>query len=313
MRRNIAGWAAVAINSAVASIWAFWGAIEAFHEGWWHETLFENLLWTLAYLGPMLIWTGLGLAALRFPRAGSAVYIVAGLLLGGWILSLLQESATLTGRLLAILMAGFGGATGLLWWIGRPRPRRAAHLALLAVPLSVAIASGAEPAWRVARRVDDGVRGARIVEGNGVKLLWAPKGPGWPQHGVDWNEATRRCRHLTGDGLSLAEEPQDIWRLPTVDEIVRSLTRHGRNAGGAWNPEGPRATYLVRPDKETPLWNPHTEIIYWWAEEADAENAWRVVYNGLVFAIPKRLGMGSQAFRAVREPPARDTVPGGGA
>jgi hypothetical protein len=162
MRRNVAGWAAVAINTAVASIWAFWGAIEAFHEGWWHETLGGNLIWTIAYLGPVLIWTGLGLGALRFPRAGSALYIAAGLLLGGWILSLLHENATLTGRLLAILMAGFCGATGLLWWIGRPRPR--------------------------------------------------------------------------------------------------------------------------------------------WAEETDADSAWRVVYNGLVIAVPKRLGMGSQAFRAVREP-----------
>jgi lipid-binding SYLF domain-containing protein len=300
--RNLAGWLAVLVSAAVASIWAFWGAIEAFHEGWWHETLAQNLLGTLAYLGPMLIWTGLGLAALRFPRAGSTIYVGAGLLLGGWILSLLHERTSLAGTLLAVLMAGFGGATGLLWWFGRPRPKRAAYAAVGALPLLVALVSGAEPAWRVAGRVDDGDRGARIVEGNGVTLLWAPKGPGWPDHGMTWDEAARRCRHLTEDGRTLAGEPQDVWRLPTVDEIVRSLTRHGRNAGGAWDGGRRAATYRIRPDKETPLWDPHTEIIYWWAEEVDAERAWRVVYNGLALPIPKRLGMGTQAFRAVRDP-----------
>ena len=29
------------------------------------------------------------------------------------------------------------------------------------------------------------------------------------------------CRYLAADGKSIAGTPQDIWRLPTVEEVVR--------------------------------------------------------------------------------------------
>jgi hypothetical protein len=44
--------------------------------------------------------------------------------------------------------------------------------------------SGAEPLFRVSGRLDDGDRGPRLVRGNGVQLIWAPEGPGWPNDGV---------------------------------------------------------------------------------------------------------------------------------
>ncbi len=50
-------------------------------------------------------------------------------------------------------------------------------------------------------------------------------------------EATGLCRYLSEDGLTLMAEPQGIWRMPTTDEIVRSLARHGQNAGCAWDGE----------------------------------------------------------------------------
>jgi hypothetical protein len=46
--RAAAGWSAVALNLLVSCLWAFWGAIENFHEGWHHGRLGLNLLWTLA-------------------------------------------------------------------------------------------------------------------------------------------------------------------------------------------------------------------------------------------------------------------------
>ena len=49
-------------------------------------------------------------------------------------------------------------------------------------------------------------------------------------------------------------EPQDVWRMPTVDELVRSLVRRGENAGCAWDGEQKRAACRVAPDKEMPLW-----------------------------------------------------------
>ncbi len=160
----------------------------------------------------------------------------------------------------------------------------------------------AEPVWRIAGRVDDGNRGARTVEGNGVRLVWAPEGPGWPRHGVSWDESLRRCRYLTEDGKSLAEVPQDIWRLPTVDESVRSLARHGKNCGGVWDPETGRASYEIKPDKESPLWDTRSQIIYWWTStEKDDKRAYMVVYNGGVYARSKKLGIGSRGFRAVKQ------------
>ena len=97
------------------------------------------------------------------------------------------------------------------------------RLFLIGVTMVTFVVSGAEPVWRVliVGRTNDGNFGARIVEGNGVTLVWAPEGPGWPREEIEWDEAVCRCRHLTADGLRLADEPQNIWRLPTADEAVR--------------------------------------------------------------------------------------------
>jgi hypothetical protein len=89
--------------------------------------------------------------------------------------------------------------------------------------------------------------------------------------------------------------------MPTVQEVVRSLTRHGMNSGGEWDDELHEATFRIRPDKESPLWNPNSQIIYWWtATEADSEHVYRVAYNGYILIVPKTMSMGSCAFRAVR-------------
>jgi hypothetical protein len=95
-----------------------------------------------------------------------------------------------------------------------------------------------------------------------------------------------------------------VWRLPTVQEVVRSLTRHGTNAGGEWDEESHQATFRTRPGKESPLWNPDSPIIYWWtASDADPEHVYRVAYNGYVLVVPRKMSMGSCAFRAVRRVP----------
>jgi hypothetical protein len=302
------GWVAVALNLLVSCFWGFWGAIENFHEGWHFGHLGLNLLMTVAYLGPMSIAVGLGLLGLRWPRAGACVYLVLGGSFGYWFAFVRPGAGERhwTGLLIDLAVGGGCGAVGLLFWFGRPLPKRLAFHLTWGLPLLVAVLSGAEGAWRVATRHDDGGRGVRTVEGSGVRLTWAGEGPGWPTKGVRYEEAKRICRHLSEDGSRLCEEPQDIWRLPTVEEVVGSLTRHGENAGGRWDREARKAAYLRWPDKETPLWNPDSEIIYWWtATEADGERVYRVAYNGYVLAVPKKLGMGSLAFRAVKKPPTK--------
>jgi hypothetical protein len=300
VRRAAFGWAAVALSTAIASFWAFWGAIENFHEGWYHESLASNLAMCFGqYLAPSILFVGAGVVGAVWPRAGGVVHGLgaAGLawfFRGAGVVVLL---GFLVGPLL-LLAAGYA--------FGRPAPRRRAVLVLVGVPLLTAVASGFGPAVRVAGRLDDGDLGERRVAGNGVDLVWAPAGPGWPSDGVPWEEARRRCRHLTRDGRSLAASPQDIWRLPTVDEAVRSFSRHGRNAEGTWNPAEGTATYARTPDKESPLWDVHSKVIYWWTStEVDAGRAYIVVYDGKVWPREKSSHWGYLGFRAVRAVDAR--------
>jgi len=192
--------------------------------------------------------------------------------------------------------------------------------------------------WHVFFRTDDGDRGPRIIRGNEVTLVWAPAGPGWAQSeggipgNLSWNEIAGYgvepvgfgekpaiegrdlsqeemeryglFRYLAEDGITLMDEPQDIWRMPTVDEIVRSLVRDGENAGCVF-PEGRergRASCTSEPDKETPLWAPDYPFIYLWsARERDGREAYYVSYNGRVGHQPKSWGNVRHGHRFVRE------------
>jgi hypothetical protein len=81
------------------------------------------------------------------------------------------------------------------------------------------------------------------------------------------------------------------------------MARHGKNAGGVWDAEKAVATYQIKPDKETPLWNPHSQVIYWWtATEIDVDRAYMIAYNGGVFPRAKRLAPAYFTFGCVRPP-----------
>jgi hypothetical protein len=122
-------------------------------------------------------------------------------------------------------------------------------------------------------------------------------------------------RYLTADGTSLAPRPQDVWRMPTVREIVRSLVRNGENAGCV-PPEGDlaegvrgRASCRETPDKESPLWATDYPFIYMWAvQEADSTRAYYVSYNGWVQHQPKSWGNPRHGHRFVREPGAGESL-----
>jgi hypothetical protein len=297
---NLVGWLGVVLVTLASSYWAFWGIIEAFHEGWCKPSLAMRLLQVLAYLCPAIVLCGLTLLGLRWPRLGGTVFVLVGLVIGSLIIYDRANFGTVITTLLTVVPA----LIGLLFLFGRPQPKRLAYAISLGLPALITLGFGAEPVYRVSTRFDDGDRTARLIEGNGVTLLWAPAGPGWSREGlVSWEEAVHRARHLTEDGTAIADDPQDIWRLPTREEIVRSLTRGGQNAGGAWETETRWPHYDRRPDKESPLWDSYAPLIYLWtSDEVDADHAWIVVYHGGVFAKPKRVGSPSFGFRAVRKP-----------
>jgi hypothetical protein len=101
--------------------------------------------------------------------------------------------------------------------------------------------------------------------------------------------------------LALAGAPQHVWRLPSVEEAVRSLVFRGKNAGGTWNPLLHEARYRLTPDKESPLWKVHSPIIYWWTStEVGQSRAYYITNNGFLIPVPKKIAPGSLAFRCAR-------------
>jgi hypothetical protein len=294
--QKIMGWIAVGLSTAITCFWAFWGIIENFHEGWYYTSWFSNLgLMFVQYLSPMLIFIGVSLISIYKPRIGGGLHVII-VLLAAWFFQVFSNVGIL---LLLIPLIGIG----VLYWFGRPQPQKIAAALVVGLPMMTLIIAGIKPALRVSQRIDDGNLEARLVGGNDLDLIWAPAGPGWPSVGANWHEAQQECQHLNEDGLTLAPVPQQIWRLPSVDEAVRSLARHEKNSEGVWDPETAKATYKTNPDKESPLWNPHSQVIYWWtATEIDEERAYIIVYDGKVWPRTKNISPAYLGFRCVKTP-----------
>ena len=293
-KRQITGWIAVAFSIVITCIWSFWGIIENFHEGWYYESLLSNVgLMLVQYLSPMLIFMSVALISISWPRFGGLLHAIVALF-AVWFFQAFTNAATF---FLITPLIGIG----LLYWFGRPQPRKLAISLTIGLPVLVLVLSGIEPVLRVSQRLDDGNYQTRSVRGNGVNLIWAPGGPGWPRSGATWFEAEQVCQHLSEDGESLATVSVHIWRLPTVDEAVRSMARNGQNSGGEWDPVTAGTSYRTIPDKESPLWLGHSQVIYWWtATEIDEETAYIIVYDGKVWPRSKNFGPAYLGFRCVR-------------
>jgi hypothetical protein len=290
------GWFAVGLSTAISCFWALWGIIENFHEGWYYDRLAANLgLMFVQYLSPMLIFVGLALFSIRFPRAGGAAHALLGLSLPLLFFKRTNFTVVVFITLPLVLL-------GAAYWYGRPRARKVGSLLVAGLSALTLVVCGVAPAVRVAGRVDDHNLQARLVEGSGVRLIWAPKGAGW-SGGVSWPEAMRRCQFLDENGQTLQEQPQNVWHLPAVEETVRSMARHGANSGGVWDAQSRIASYRITPDKESPLWDTRSQVIYWWtANEIDDQNAYILVYDGNVSARRKQLHPAYLGYRCVKAP-----------
>lgn len=299
-RKLIFGWTAVIISTAITGFWAFWGIIENFHEGWFFASFWQNIgLMLVQYLSPMFIFLLVALLSIRFHRAGAVLHFLFAAFVC-WFFGGFKHQAVAIFILSPLIILG------LFYWFGDPRPKRSAYILAAGLPLLIMLGFGIEPAFRVAGRFNDGDLGERLIEGNGVRLIWAGEGEGFPTRGgKTWEEAASQCRHLSAeDGVTLTDAPQNVWRLPTVEEAVRSASRHNKNSGGIWNDETKTASYDLAPDKESPLWNVNSMVIYrWTATEADDQRAFMIVYSGKVSARDKRSAPPAYfAFRCVKEP-----------
>jgi len=295
-KRQIVGWIAVGFSTIITCFWALWGILENFHEGWYYESFLSNVgLMFVQYLSPMLIFMGATFVSIFWSRLGGVLHVIPALL-AAWLFGAFTNTVTFFLMLPLVVI-------GTLYWFGRPQPRKVAVWLVIGLPVLTLTLFGIEPVLRVSQRIDDGNLQARLVYGNGVALIWAPDGPGWPRTGMNWYEAQQVCQYLSEDGLILAPAPQHVWRLPTVDEAVRSMARYGQNSGGVWDAEIARASYQTRPDKESPLWNVYSQVIYWWTvTEVDEERAYIIVYDGKMWPRTKQLSLPYRGFRCVKQP-----------
>jgi len=292
--------------------------------------IFSILTIKFPYLGgTIFILAGLAFAAWWLIPGIRNGFVSLNIVFGRLVLS---GGFSLVG-ILFILDARFNpksSVTKKSWWF-----KNARLLFSVCVPVAVGLLVAAVNLPVVLTRVDDGDRSAREIIGNDVHLIWAPSGPGWNWKqdfggypswdslasygndplGLETNKLSGRhaadadmksfglCTYLDENGTELMKTPQNIWRMPTVDEIARSLSRHNKNAACSWRNELGKLECLLSPDKETPLWAPDQPPVYYWAGESfDLENAYYVSYTGFVSNQPKNWGNPRHGYRCVKDP-----------
>jgi hypothetical protein len=358
---GIPGYLATGLLALVTSLWTFWGVGEMYYEGWWGA-------WTnrLPYLVPMAICWVFAFLAQTWPRLGGWIVFFVGGAFAAWLLARQAQIGEITPKwvlgwflfcamfiLIGVLFLLDGRyrhqkrtAEPKVWW------RRYLRYLLVFIP-SVLTAIGVTVFFvpLLSSRYDDGNRGARLIEGYGISLIWAPAGPGWsagvgpsqgagqllPGTNLSWNEiayygvhpvgygdkpavknrdateadmqTTGLCHYLSPDGTTLMSEPVGIWRMPTTDEIIRSLVRGGENAGCVWDGQSGSADCKRQPNKDAPLWDPNASPIYYYSGEAyDQDSTWVVpytgggIYGGMIGGQSKNGGNSRHGFRCVREP-----------
>jgi hypothetical protein len=299
MTNRITGWSAIILNSVFASVWSFWGIIENFHEGWYYDSLIGNIeLMLVQYLSFALIYISVGFISIQWNKIGGVLFISFAALIP------LKFNTSAALFIFSLPM----GVNGVLYFFSTIKKGQVAYLLIVGLPISIMLLLSIEPLYRISNRSLSYSPTAATVKGNGIELIWAPQGPGWPASTKDltyksWNDVVSICAHLSEDGKTISDSSLNVWRLPSVEEVTRSLTRNGRNAGGMWLEGANKGIYKVKPDKEPPLWKVHSPIIYWWTcTEVNDTTVYRIVYNGTAQKIHKDLKMGSLGFRAVRNP-----------
>jgi len=324
--RSVPGHLALLLATLIATMVAVIAVYSFFYEGWG-----QPVTTAAAFLFPPVLLVGTCAVAVRWPRAGGLLLLAGGLgasawwlwrqaVSGGMTASVWQTAIALLVPVLLTggcflfearhrrLLAAEGVRPSPRWWVRNYR------LALIVgVPILAIIIGPAQQLPGLLARYDDGLRGMRTIAGNGVTLVWAPQGPGWNQPQPDgsypsWNAIANYggsgaglCGHLSEDGTSLLPEAVRAWRLPTADEVVRSLTRGGRNAGCTWDGRSSHATCVQPPDKETPLWAPDQPPIYYLtADAAGEQHVLGVNYTGGITPHRRNAGVGYRCVKSAK-------------
>jgi len=291
--KTICGVTAVALCTVVACFWSVWGTIENFHEGWYQRTTLENLLLSVVqYVGWPIGFALLAVVGIWQPRLGAILFVSIGILLNAFLFGF-RNAVGIQWILVPCLLIG------MLFGLGDVPYRRWATGIVVGLPMAIILGIGIPLMWKVSHRLTEISNNSLFWKSGDVTLVWAPPGPGWPQSGVEHRQAEYISDHLTLDGRSLSKQPLHLWRLPTVDEAVLALNRGGKPAGCVFGGKPGFQPCKTEPDKEAPLWDPFSQVIYWWTGTDDAKGKnLRVAYNGYVLPVSKR-ATGDTGFRAV--------------
>ena len=128
IKPKIPGWVAVGISTLISSVWAFWGIIENFHEGWYFESIWLNLgMMMLQYLSPMLVFMSVSLISIFWPRLGGGLHGLIALF-AIWFFNAFSNAATF---LIIIPLVGLG----VMYWFGRPKSKSLAAYLVVGLPL----------------------------------------------------------------------------------------------------------------------------------------------------------------------------------
>ena len=133
-KKAIIGWTGVSVTVLLSSLWAYWGAIENFHEGWYSTSIWENLFMLLfQYLLFTIVFMVLAVVALRWRRIGLTLHIAtAGF--SYWFFS--GASFSVVGLMIVIPII----ALGLLYYFGEPQPKKWAYRIIIIIPLLIILA-----------------------------------------------------------------------------------------------------------------------------------------------------------------------------
>jgi len=287
--KKIIGWITVVVAFSIISLWSYWGINEAFHEGWYHTSLLQNLSLTfIQYLSIPIIFLAVSLIAMNYQKMGSGIFIALGI----FALFFFDSNA---GRFL-IFIPLLLFASG--FYFGEFKRKKIVTISFVTIFILIILSFGIPQLIRVENRFNDNDFGSRVIEGNDISLTWAPQGVGFPLEGTNWITAKDNCARLNEQGTKLDSEI-NTWRLPTRDEIVRSMTKKNNNVKGVIDSGKPE--YQIKPDKETPLWNPHSKVIYYWTNESKNDNrAYLIAYNGYILDRTKTSGANYQGYRCVK-------------
>ncbi|MBI2265501.1 MAG: hypothetical protein HYU64_10065 [Armatimonadetes bacterium] len=246
MFRKLPGFLAYLLMLFATLFASFWGTSEFFHEGWFHP--YTQVVY---YAAPAVVLAILTLISIRHCLAGGLTILIAALLFSGWRVWSLAErhiaaqgSVWLTGILMAL--PGF-----LFLWdaflqhrleTGNPAWAKARigwkETFAVGLPCLCALVLGVPQLIHNVQRLPLEHYDQAVVEGNGLRLVFAGRGPGWSYSnrdplvfkgktysGLSWNEIALFGKAPIGvegkrHGLSYNGTAQSVTQA-TQDEYDR--------------------------------------------------------------------------------------------